>query len=101
MLTGSQRKYLRGLAHGLHAKAQIGKEGLTDAVVASLDAPLPARELVKVQILAERDERAAIVAELEPRLACECVGTIGRMAILYRQQPDPERRRIALPAARG
>lgn len=101
MLTGSQRKFLRGVAHGLHAKAQIGKEGLTDTVVASLDDLLTARELVKVQILAEREERAAIAAALEPRLGCECVGTIGRMAILYRQQPDPERRRIELPPARG
>ncbi len=101
MLTGSQRKYLRGLAHGLQPKAHIGKEGLTDSVVASIDATLTARELVKVQILAERDQRAAIATELEPRLGCECVGAIGRMAILYRQQPDPERRRITLPAARG
>ena len=30
-------------------------------------------------------------------LACECVGTIGRMAIFYRQQPDPEKRAIVLP----
>ena len=101
MLTGSQRKYLRGLAHDLRPAAQIGKEGLTDAVAASIDATLTARELVKVQILAERDERAEIAAALEPRLGCECVGTIGKMAILYRQHPDPERRRIELPAARG
>ena len=97
MLKGSQRKYLRGLAHGLRPAVQVGKEGLTDGVTAAVDAALQAHELVKVQIAAERDERAAIAAALEDRTDSECVGTIGRMAILYRRQADPEKRSISLP----
>jgi RNA-binding protein YhbY len=34
---------------------------------------------------------------IEERLDCECVGTVGRMAILYREHPDPEKRKIRLP----
>lgn len=94
MLTGSQRKHLRGLAHAYRPAVQVGKGGLTDPVVASIDEALAARELIKVQIFTARDERMEIAAAVEARLACECVGSVGRMAIFYRQQPDPERRHI-------
>lgn len=97
MLKGSARKHLRGLAHGLRPAVQVGKEGLTEAVVKAIDAAIEASELVKVQIAAERDERLEIAATIEQRLGCECVGTIGRMAILYRQHADPEKRSVRLP----
>ncbi len=97
MLSGTQRKHLRGLAHGLRPAVQVGKEGLTEGVVTAVDSALEASELVKVRIAAERDERAEVTGQLERRLGCECVGTVGRMAILFRRHPDPEQRSITLP----
>lgn len=97
MLKGSQRKYLRGLAHGHRPLVQVGKEGLTDSVVAAINVALEAHELVKVQIFAEREERETIASAMEGRLRCECVGTIGKMAILFRRQPDPEKRKVVFP----
>jgi RNA-binding protein len=96
VLTGAQRTRLRGLAHGYRPAVQIGKAGLTDSVVTAIDDALTANELVKVQIFTARDERRQITAAVEERLGCECAGAVGRMAIFYRQQPDPERRRIDL-----
>ena len=94
MLKGSQRTRLRGLAHGYRPAVQIGKAGLTDSVVAAIDDALTASELIKVQIFTARRERQQIAAAIEERLDCECAGAVGRMAIFYRQQPDPEKRRI-------
>ena len=94
MLTGSQRTRLRGLAHGYRPAVQIGKGGLTDSVVAAIDAALTASELVKVQIFTARAERQHISEAIEGRLKCECAGSVGRMAIFYRRQADPEKRRI-------
>ena len=96
MLTGSQRTRLRGFAHGYRPAVQIGKGGLTDSVVAAIDTALTTNELIKVQIFTARDERSQITAAVEERLACECAGSVGRMAIFYRQQPDPEKRHIDL-----
>ena len=96
-LKGSQRKYLRGAAHSYKPQVQIGKEGLSDNVVDAIDTALQAHELIKVKIAAERDQREQFVPIIEERLNCECVGTVGRMAILYRQHPDPEKRKIAFP----
>ena len=94
MLKGSQRTRLRGLAHSYRPAVQVGKAGLTDTVVAAIDAALTTNELIKVQIFAARAERQQIADTIEERLACECAGGVGRMAIFYRQQPDPEKRHI-------
>lgn len=96
-LKGSQRKYLRGAAHSFKPLVQIGKEGLSEGVVAAIHDALEAHELIKVKIAAERDERERIVPVIEKRLDCECVGTVGRMAIIYREQPDAEKRTIKIP----
>ena len=96
-LTGSQRKFLRGTAHGYQPMVHIGKEGLTDNVIGAIGDAIAAHELIKVKIAADRDEREALVPIIETRVECECVGTIGRIAILYRQHPDPEKRKITVP----
>jgi len=97
MLSGAARTYLRGQAHGLKPAVHLGKDGLSDGVAASIDASLRAHELVKVRLAADRDERKELAAAIEHRLGCECVGIVGRMAILYRQHEDPDKRRIRLP----
>ncbi len=96
-LNGGQRKYLRGLAHGYKPLVHIGKEGLTDNVLRTIDEAITAHELIKVKLTAERDEREQLTPIIEDRLGCECVGSIGRIAILYREHPDPEKRRITFP----
>jgi len=96
-LKGSQRKFLRGLAHSYKPLVQVGKEGLRESVLRAIDTALEAHELIKLKIAAERDEREQFVPVIEARLNCECVGTVGRIAILYREHPDPEKRKIAVP----
>ena len=96
-LKGSQRKYLRGLAHSYKPLVQIGKEGLSESVIRAIDTALEAHELIKLKIAAERDEREQFVPLIEARLNCDCVGTVGRIAILYREHPNPEKRKIAVP----
>jgi len=99
-LTGSQRKHLRGLAHSYKPAVYIGKEGLSDSVARSIDLAIEANELIKIKISADRDTRAEIIPVIEERTECECVGAVGHMAILYRRNPDPEKRQIELPRAK-
>lgn len=98
MLKGSQRKYLRGLAHDLKPLVQVGKEGVSPSVLDAIDRALEAHELVKVQIMAERDKRKTMAEEIEKGTNSDCAGQIGKMAIFYRQQPDEKRQKIILPS---
>lgn len=98
-LSGAQRQRLRGLAHPLRPVAELGRHGLTAAFVGELERGLESHELIKVRLRADRAERQQLAAELATRLACEVVGLIGQVAILYRPAAEPERRRV-LPGER-
>jgi RNA-binding protein len=96
-LTSRQRSALRALAHGLDAVVLVGKAGVTDAVVREVDEALAARELIKVRLAGDRQERDAAADAVASGARAEIAGRIGRVAILYRRHPDPARRRIELP----
>lgn len=96
-LKGFERKYLRGLANRYDPLVFIGKQGLTDTVVASVDETLEARELVKLRFIEFKKEKKELAAVIEERTRSEMVGMIGHVAIFYRRQRDEEKRRITLP----
>ncbi|MFI5315086.1 MAG: YhbY family RNA-binding protein [Myxococcota bacterium] len=97
-LEGFQRRHLRGLAHALSPVVMVGKEGLSDAVVAKTEAELLAHELIKVRFLVWKDEKRAMLADLSARTRAELVGVVGHIGILFRQNREPERRMIRVPA---
>ena len=96
-LTSRQRSALRALAHGLDPVVLLGKAGVTDAVIREVDDALTARELIKVRLAGDRDEREAAADAIASRSGAEVAGRIGRMAIFFRRHPDPARRTIDLP----
>lgn len=100
-LTSFQRSYLRGLANTLKPDVVIGKGGLAAPVVAAIDEALAANELIKVRFLEFKEEKKALAAEIQERCRCFCVGITGFVAIFYRPQSDPEKRRIRLPLSRS
>ena len=98
-ITGADRSHLRGLAHSLKPVVRVGGAGLTAPVVAAVDTALDDRELIKVKIGADRDERKLIAEDIACRTGAELAGLVGQVAILYRPATDAERRAITLPSA--
>lgn len=96
-LDGSQRKYLRGLAHPLKPIVFVGEHGVTDAVLYALDEALARHELVKVRLRQPSDKKQAAADLAEASGAALC-GLVGHTVVLYR--PDPEAPRITLPERR-
>ena len=99
MLTGYQRKFLRGKAHRLKPVVLIGQNGLTDAVAASIDDALQTHELIKIGFNAfkEKDRKKEIIGIVERKTGSEMVGLVGHKAIFYREHADPEKRTIRIP----
>lgn len=96
-LTPRQRAHLKSLAHHLKPVVFVGKEGITDQTVRSLEEAFNTRELLKVKILeaaplAAREGAHALAERIEGAVA---VQSIGRVGVLYR--PDPENPEIELP----
>lgn len=96
-VTSSQRKFLRERAHHLEPIVFIGKHGLTDTVVRSIEVNLDAHELIKLRFNDHKKEKKDIAREIADRTECEIAGIIGHVAILYKEHKDPEKRKISLP----
>jgi len=83
------RAELRAECNQLQATVHIGKEGLTPAVLQSLDDALRTRELVKVALNRTANVTAkAAAADLAEAVGAEVVQTIGKTATLYRHNPE-------------
>ena len=86
MLNSKQRAKLRGIASVIGATTIIGKEGLTETVLAQIDRELIARELVKVSVLEGADSSAREYLQIaSENLKAEQVCFIGRKFVLYRR----------------
>jgi RNA-binding protein len=96
-LTDKQKKFLRKLGHELEPALLTGGAGLTPGLLAELQLTLARHELLKVRVrAADRDSRDALIRALCEGSGAELVQRIGHVALLWR--PNPERRRILLPA---
>ena len=98
-MKGYQKKYLNGLAHTLKPTVFVGQKGAVASVVNALDDALDKHELIKVKFVEfkEKAQKEEILAVLEQKTSAERVGIIGHVATLYRQQKDPEKRKITVP----
>jgi len=98
-ITSTQAKYLRGIAHGLKPVVYVGQKGVTDALISSTEEAFDRHELIKIKFIdfKEKKQKTDIARVLESRTGSRLAGMIGHIAILYRQHPDQEKRKIVLP----
>ena len=97
-MTSKERATLRAEAHHLSPAVHVGHQGVTPALLQSLDDALRTRELVKVQLSRNADEKPKEVASrLAAELGADIVQVIGRTATLYRENPDLDRKPGAPP----
>ena len=92
MLTGKQRRYLRALGHHREPVVQVGKDGISEGLVAALDVALETHELVKVKLgEAAGADRRALGAAVAEAVGGELVQVLGRTVLVYRRRKiDPE-----------
>ena len=85
MLTSKERAELRAQANSIDTTLMVGKDGVTEALIAEADNQLTARELIKGKVLEN--------AMLSPREVCDAlcqelgadgVSVIGTKFVLYR-----------------
>ncbi|VDH01559.1 RNA-binding protein YhbY [Lysinibacillus sphaericus] len=96
MLTSKQKSFLRSEAHHLQPIFQIGKSGLTDAIIKQIEEALEARELIKVSVLQNCEQDKEEIADvLSEQAGLEVVQIIGKTIVLYKE--STEKKKIVLP----
>lgn len=89
-MNSKQRAKLRGLASTEDTILQLGKDGITESFIRSLDLALEARELVKLRVLeTAMMERRAAAEKIAQATGSEVVTVIGSKIVLYRPAKEP------------
>ncbi|WP_240695584.1 ribosome assembly RNA-binding protein YhbY [Candidatus Chloroploca sp. Khr17] len=97
-LTNAQRAFLRKMAHPLKPTVMLGKQGLTEQLLAKLDQELNAHELIKVRLIDGKDQKQELAETIVAASEATLISMVGYVLVLYREQVDPERRTLILPA---
>jgi RNA-binding protein len=87
-LSNPQIRKLKALAQRLEPVVYVGKAGVTDELVASVEQALNDHELIKVKFTALKEEKKSLATEIAARTHSELVWIVGHVALLYREQPD-------------
>ena len=100
-LTSAERKRLKAVAHGLDPVVMIGSEGLKPALLKEIDRSLNAHELIKIRAFSdEREEREAWLDAICEELNAAPVQHIGKVLVLFRENPDKKPSATAPPRRR-
>ena len=91
MLTGKDKRALRAQGNRLKTELWIGKEGISDGTLKTLDNSFNTKELVKIKLQEscplDKSEAADILAR---KSNAELVQIIGSTILLYRPLPDKD-----------
>lgn len=99
MLTGKQKRFLRGLGHELKPVVMIGKNEVNESLITETDAALAAHELIKVKILESCTmDRHEVAEELANACGAEVAQVLGRTLLLYRRGDEAK---LELPKGTG
>lgn len=82
------------MAQRLEPMLKVGKAGLSDGFVKTVDEALALHELVKVKFADFKDEKKTLSPLLAEKTQSFLVMRVGNVVVLYRQQPDKSKRKV-------
>lgn len=91
-MTSKERAALRAQANTLDPLFQIGKGGMSDALVEQTADALRKRELIKLKVLLESapETPREFAEKLAEATASEVVQVVGGSIVLYKENPDKD-----------
>jgi RNA-binding protein len=93
-LTNPQIRKLKGLAQRMDASLKVGKQGLSEPFLKSLDEELTRHELVKVKFAEFKEQKKELAPQLAEKTGSHLITLLGNVAVLFRRNPNPEKQKI-------
>lgn len=87
-LRAAEKKELRGIGQRLKPQVHIGKQGLSESVLAEIETALTKNGLIKIRFEADRDGVKALCQTIPEQTDSELVGTVGKTAVFFRDMPE-------------
>ena len=95
-INSSQRSYLKSQAHHLDPVVIIGKSGLNNGTLYSINNALSKLELIKIKFRDHKDDKHDLSEKIALETSSIIINMIGHVLMLYREHSDPDKRKFTL-----
>jgi RNA-binding protein len=85
-LTNVEKKKLKATAQRMDPSLKVGKNGLSDEFVKSLDEELVRHELVKIRFAGFKEQKKELAPLLAEKTGSELIMRVGNVAVYYRKR---------------
>ena len=93
-LNNAQIRKLKGMAQRMDASLKVGKQGLSDGFIKTLNEELDRHELVKLKFVEFKEQRKELAPQLAEKTHSHLVTLLGNVVVLYRPNPDESKQKI-------
>jgi RNA-binding protein len=89
-LTNAQIRKFKATAQRLEPMLKIGKAGLSEAFVRTVNEALSQHELVKIKFAEFKDQKKELAPQLAEKTSSHLIMRVGNVIVLHRPRPVPE-----------
>jgi RNA-binding protein len=93
-LNNAQIRKLKGMAQRMDATLKVGKNGLSPGFIETVNQELERHELVKIKFSEFKEQKKELAPQLAEKTASHLVTLLGNVLVLYRANPQEEKRKI-------
>jgi RNA-binding protein len=86
-LNNSQIRKFKAAAQHLEPILKIGKAGLSDGFIRSVEDALAQHELVKIKFVEFKDQKKELAPQLAEKTASHLIMRVGNVMVLHRPRP--------------
>lgn len=86
-LTNSQLRKFKSVAQNLEPMLKIGKAGLSEGFIRSVDIALAQHELVKIKFAEFKEQKKELAPQLAEKTSSHLVMRVGNVMVLHRPKP--------------
>ncbi len=89
-LTNAEIRALKARAQRLPAAFKLGKAGLSEGFVKSIDTAFAFTDLIKVKFVEFKEEKKSLAPDLAEKTGSRLIMRVGNVAVLHRRMPTAE-----------
>jgi len=89
-LTNSQLRKFKAAAQLLDPLLKVGKAGLSEVFIRSVDTALTQHELVKIKFSDFKEQKKELAPLLAEKTSSHVIMRVGNVVVLHRPRPVPE-----------
>ncbi|MEJ0089173.1 MAG: YhbY family RNA-binding protein [Limisphaerales bacterium] len=87
LLNNSQIRKLKATAQLMEPMLKVGKAGLSEGFIRSVDMALAQHELVKIKFVEFKEQKKELAPQLAEKTASHLVMRVGNVMVLHRPRP--------------